>query len=172
MPVRILAFEGTQGGRDLFLLPFGDPVAGCFDSGVVGAVQVPVAVPAPGTWLITGTVDRRTLLGRPPPLVLRPHPAGLLDVLTPLLRGGLLSGRCSLRGHRLLRGNGHAQVGVVLLPVTRLGLDTAPGRPAGRRAGLVITVIRISHPAAVRHHRGGRLPPDLTTAQQGRSYGK
>jgi hypothetical protein len=55
-----------------------------------------------------------------------------------------------LRRNGLLRGNRHAQVGVILLPVAYLGLDaTGPGRPAAATA-LVIPMICVP----VRWHVG------------------
>ena len=66
-----------------------------------------------------------SLLGRPPALVLRPHPAGLFCLLVPLLGCGLLLGRDPLHGGGLFRGNGRTQVGVVLLPVAGLGFGVA-----------------------------------------------
>src|SRR6266699_5103621 len=127
----ILTFDGAQRWRDLFLLPSGDRVACCFNPAVLGWLQEPVALAAPGARRIIGSVDRRAFFGRPLPLVLRPHPAGLLGRPIPLLRRGLLPGRGPLRRNRLLRGNRHTQVGVILLPMTRLDLDTTgPARPA------------------------------------------
>jgi hypothetical protein len=97
VPVWILTFYRAQCWRDLFPLALYDTVTVSFDSAVDGAVQVSVAFSAPGSRRISGPVDRRAFLGRPSPLVLGPHPAGLLFRPIPLLRRGLLPGRGLLR---------------------------------------------------------------------------
>src|ERR1035437_3686897 len=95
VPVWILAFGSAERWGDCFPLPFGDTGAFCFNSAVRGGV--PVAFAVPGTRRISGLAGRRAFLGRPLPLILRPHPAGLLGRLIPLLRRGLLPGRSLLR---------------------------------------------------------------------------
>jgi hypothetical protein len=90
---------------------------------------------------VSGPLDRRAFLGGPLPLVLRPHPAGLLCHLTPLLCRGLLLGRGPLRRHRLLRGNRHAQVGVILLPMACLDLDATGPACAAATTALAVPMI-------------------------------
>src|ERR1035437_3035607 len=140
VPVWILAFGSAERWGDCFPLPFGDTGALCFNSAVRGGGQVRVAFAVQGTRRISGLAGRRAFLGRPLPLILRPHPAGLLGRLIPLLRGSLLLGHGLLRRNRLLRRGRHAQVDVILLPRACLDLDaTGPGGPAA--ATLIVAVI-------------------------------
>src|SRR6185437_5639007 len=143
MALGVLAFYGAHGWRDLFSFPVSDLIACCFNSAVGFGLQGSVALSAPGTWYIVGSLDRDVLFGRPPALVLRPHPAGLFCLLVPLLGRGLLLGRDPLHGGGLFRGNGRPQVGVVLLSVAGLGFGVAG---PDRLAVVILIVSAISVP--------------------------
>jgi hypothetical protein len=65
------------------LFAFYDTGAFGFDLGVGGAVQVSVAVAAPGAWRVGGPVYGWALFGGPSSVVLGPHPAGLGDGFGP-----------------------------------------------------------------------------------------
>src|SRR5580692_7103694 len=121
MPVRILAFHGAQGWRDLPLLPLGDAIARCFDSVVISGFQDAVAVSAPGTRRILGPVDRWPFLRRPFAEVLTPHPAEFHRVLVPFIFSRPLLGRGPLLLDGLLHGNSATQFDVIILPKARLG---------------------------------------------------
>src|ERR1700730_15121724 len=97
MAVWILAFHGTHRWRDLLALQLGDPVTCCFDAAVVFNFQVSIPFATPGAGWIARPIDRPALLGRPLPLVLRPHPAGFRNLLVPRVYRGLLFGRDPLR---------------------------------------------------------------------------
>src|SRR5689334_8090335 len=123
--IGVLAFHPAHRRRDLIPLQLSDPVARRLDPGVVGAAQVPVTICAPGTWRVGGGVDRGAFAWGPLPLVLAPHPAGLLGGLVPLLGSRLFFRRALPGCDGLLRGNRLAQLDVVLLSTAGLGGDSA-----------------------------------------------
>src|SRR6266700_3072229 len=144
MAVGVLAFYGAHSWRDLLSFPDTNLIACCFNSAVGFGLQASIALTAPGTWCIIVPLDWSALAGRPSPLVLRPHPAGLFYLLTPLLGCGLLLGRDPLHRRGLFRGNGRPQVGVVLLSVAGLGIGvTGPVRLA---AAVILVVSAICVP--------------------------
>ena len=141
VPVRILAFDRAQGWRDAFPFPFFEKLVRCVDSGVVGGVQVPGAVAAPGAWGVGGFVDWRAFPGRPSPLVLRSTSSGTPRLSHPTSARRPARWPRSAAWSYLLRGNRHAQVGVILLPMAGLGLDAAASAGPAGRAALVVAII-------------------------------
>jgi hypothetical protein len=142
--------QGMDGGEDSVdsrawadnFARFGPQVIACCLNSAVGfGLQASLALSAPGTWCIVGSLDWGVLFGRPLALVLGPHPAGLFCLLLPLLGCGLLLGRDPMHRRGLFGGNGRAQVGVVLLPVAGLGIGVAGPVRLAAAVILVVSVI-------------------------------
>ena len=93
--------------------------------------------------IVVGSVYRRTILGRPPALVLRPHPAGLRNRLAPFVRCVLLFGSGPSGYDGFFLGYCDAEVGVILLPVAGLGIGTTG---PDRLAAVILIVSAICVP--------------------------